>query len=261
MCLTGLFRSRLSIAQASRLSDQTSPQHRSIINSSSVPSPHSKKKMDFLTEADIPTIVSLYQRQKLDREAAAQHEASHDLNRRICLVKYDITLLQLDAIVNAANESLLGGGGVDGAIHRAAGPQLFDECETLRGCPTGGAKITKAYRLPARKVIHAVGPMYSLERRRGLETGESGREQRLLRSCYRQSLDLCDEHGLESIAFSCLSTGIYGYPSRLAAEAALSEVRSFFEQGNGKNIKTVVFCTFLPKDQDAYIQAIPYVYR
>ena len=217
------------------------------------------RKMNILTESDLPTVATLYQREHLEwsSEIKPLHEPSADLNARISLIKYDITRLQVDAIVNAANESLLGGGGVDGAIHRAAGYQLLEECENLGGCTTGSAKITRGYRLPARKVIHAVGPIYSMERRRGVEKGEAGREQKLLRSCYRQSLMLCEEHGLESIAFSCLSTGVYGYPSNLAAQAALSEVRTFFDEGNGKGLKNVVFCTFLPKDQDAYLQHIP----
>jgi O-acetyl-ADP-ribose deacetylase len=139
---------------------------------------------------------------------------------RIEVIQADITQLAVDAIVNAANQSLLGGGGVDGAIHRAAGPELLAECRTLGGCPTGQAKLTQGYRLPARYVIHAVGPRY--------HDGAHG-EPDLLASCYRESLKLAVANGIGSIAFSAISCGIYGYPIEAAARIAIGTTASFLE--------------------------------
>ena len=139
---------------------------------------------------------------------------------RLDVVQGDITTLHVDAIVNAANSSLLGGGGVDGAIHRAAGSELLAECRTLGGCATGEVKITSAYRLPAAHVIHAVGPIWH---------GGSQREPELLASCYRSALALCEEHGLNTIAFPAISCGVYGYPIADAAKIAIHEVARWLE--------------------------------
>lgn len=153
----------------------------------------------------------------------------------------DITKLKVDAIVNAANSSLLGGGGVDGAIHRAAGPALLAECRTLHGCRTGEAKITKGYRLPAKYVIHTVGPVYSGSRE----------DPVLLRSCYQNSMDLAKKNGLHSIAFSAISTGVYGYPLEEAASIAVKTVNEWLDANAGYDI-SVIFSCFSQRVADAY---------
>ena len=150
------------------------------------------------------------------------------------IVVADITTLDVDAIVNAANRSLLGGGGVDGAVHRAAGPELLAECETLGGCDTGGAKITRGYRLKARYVIHAVGPVWS---------GGDRNEEALLASCYRAALDVAADHGLASIAFPAISTGIYRFPADLAARIAVGTVAAEIA-ARPRAITRVIFCCF-----------------
>lgn len=157
------------------------------------------------------------------------------------LVQGDITKEKVDAIVNAANQSLLGGGGVDGAIHRAAGPELLEECRTLGGCETGDAKITKGYRLPARHVIHTVGPVY-----RG---GTAGEAQKLA-SCYRRSLELASKNKIRSLAFPAISCGVYGYPIEEAARIALKTVAEYL-QGHPE-IEEVRFVLFSQKDLDVY---------
>lgn len=157
----------------------------------------------------------------------------------------DITTLRLDAIVNAANETLLGGGGVDGAIHRAAGPDLLAECRKLGGCATGDAKITLGYRLPARHVIHTVGPIWH---------GGGQSEDAALASCYRRSLQLCHQNGLASVAFPAISTGVYGFPAQRAADIC---VRTVIETIPGvPGLTAVTFCCFSESSAELHRQAL-----
>ncbi|MBI9065884.1 MAG: O-acetyl-ADP-ribose deacetylase [Salinivirgaceae bacterium] len=161
--------------------------------------------------------------------------------KKIKILKSDITQLDVDAIVNAANESLLGGGGVDGAIHRAAGRELLYECETLNGCKTGDAKITKGYNLSAKHVIHTVGPIW-----RGGENNEA----ELLANCYKKSLELAANNSLKTIAFPNISTGIYGYPKSDAAEIALNEVLRFLN--HNESLSKVIFAIFDDENFELY---------
>jgi O-acetyl-ADP-ribose deacetylase (regulator of RNase III) len=164
-----------------------------------------------------------------------------DLRARMQVVHGDITRLDVDVIVNAANESLSGGGGVDGAIHRAAGPGLLEECRAIGGCPTGQARITGGHRLKARHVIHTVGPVY-----RGGQAGEA----ELLASCYRESLRLAAEKRLETVAFPCISTGVYGYPPAEASAVAVAAVTDWLAANEFP--RAVTFCCFLAGDVELY---------
>jgi O-acetyl-ADP-ribose deacetylase len=164
---------------------------------------------------------------------------------RLDIIVADITTLGVDAIVNAANRTLLGGGGVDGAIHRAAGPDLLKECETLGGCETGSAKITKGYRLKAKHVIHAVGPVWG---------GGAKDEEELLAGCYRTALDLAAANALTSIAYPAISTGIYRFPADLAARIAVGTVASEIA-ARPRGLSQVIFCCFAPESAEHHSNA------
>jgi len=165
--------------------------------------------------------------------------------QRIDIILGDITKVKVDAIVNAANNTLLGGGGVDGAIHRAAGPELLEECRKLNGCETGQAKITKGYRLPAKYVIHTVGPVWR---------GGNANEDELLTSCYRNSLQLAVENSVKTIAFPSISTGAYRFPVKRAAEIAIREIVKFLQDND--SIERVLMVCFDEKTMEAYSEAL-----
>ncbi|RSH94778.1 hypothetical protein EHS25_004584 [Saitozyma podzolica] len=196
-----------------------------------------------ISPEEIPTVFDLYTDKVLDDDPESEpfYPYSEPLNKR------DITKLKVDMIVNAANRSLLGGGGVDGAIHRAAGPDLLEECKTLGGAATGQTKVTHGYNLPARLVAHTVGPIYSSD--------EAGRSEDLLSSCYFSSLDMCSGHGGGSIGFSSISTGVYGYPIRDATHVALDTVRQFLE--TDRRITRVIFVVFSERDRNVYQGIMP----
>ncbi|EIW57258.1 A1pp-domain-containing protein [Trametes versicolor FP-101664 SS1] len=201
--------------------------------------------------AELATLRELYKSGVLKSAEAAslRHPAKSALLDRVSLYQGDITELDVDSIVNAANRSLLGGGGVDGAIHAAAGPSLLDECRNLNGCDTGDAKITKGYDLPARHIIHTVGPVYS-------SSGVDVKAQQLA-SCYKTSLELAANNSLKHIAFPSISTGIYGYPIRDATHIALDVVRRFLESPEGDKLERTIFVVWSNADKLVYENLLP----
>ncbi len=172
------------------------------------------------------------------------------VDSRISVIEGDITQQQVDAIVNAANSSLLGGGGVDGAIHRAAGSQLLEECKKLNGCQTGDAKITRGYKLPAKWVIHTVGPVW-----RGGNNGED----ELLASCYRRCMELAEQHDIQTIAFPAISTGAYGFPMERATKIAVREIGSFLKKN--PSFEQVRFVCFSKNSFDCYLRAMKEIFE
>jgi len=169
---------------------------------------------------------------------------------KIVIIKGDITVRQVDAIVNAANKTLLGGG-MDGAIHRAAGPKLLEECWTLRGCNTGEAKVTKGYNLSAKFVIHTVGPIYGRP---------GGREAEMLANCYRNSLKIADARELKSIVFPSISTGAYGYPIQEASQIALQTTKEYLAEG-GSELELIEFVTFVPSHYRVYLRTYQEIFQ
>nr|XP_057914322.1 ADP-ribose glycohydrolase MACROD2 isoform X1 [Doryrhamphus excisus] len=206
------------------------------------------RRQDYISLDKIPT----WREENYAEEEGRLETSGGGLSDKVSLYKGDITVLELDAIVNAANSSLLGGGGVDGCIHKAAGSCLYDECQTLNGCETGKAKITCGYDLPARFVIHTVGPV---------ARGHVGpTETNDLTSCYQNSLRLVKEYGLSSVAFPCISTGIYGFPNEPAAGIALNTVKRWIEE-NPNTITRVIFCVFLETDFTIYKKKMAVVFQ
>ncbi len=204
---------------------------------------HSGHLAAMIDNGHIFAILKRLQQIRLDMESFDQ--INPNLSERISVIQGDITKQQVDAIVNAANESLLGGGGVDGAIHRAAGKQLLEECRTLGGCPTGEAKITQGYKLPAKWVIHTVGPIW-----RGGRNGED----ELLGSCYRNSLKLAQQKAIRTIAFPAISTGVYGFPLERATQIAGNEVKQFLTEN--PSFEQVIFVCFGDDSYRCYLKTV-----
>jgi len=207
----------------------------------------------FVSLESIPTLGDQYANGTLSQVAEKRlYEVNEPLLQKVSLLQGDITTLKVGSIVNAANGSLLGGGGVDGAIHRAAGGELYRECRTLNGCDTGKAKITKGYNLPASHVIHTVGPIYY--------EGHGGGVAEQLRSCYNSSLTLATENSLRSIAFCAISTGVYGYPIVEATNIALDTTRKFLESDEGGKLDRVIFVVFSDLDNFVYQELLPHYF-
>jgi len=206
----------------------------------------------FVKLASIRTLKESYKAGVLKAVKSPKYPLKPALLDRVSLWQGDITVLEIDSIVNAANSHLGGGAGVNGAIQLAAGPELFDECLTLDGCETGFAKITKGYDLPAKHVIHAVGPIYSS---RNVEAKAAQ-----LRSCYKTSLDIAVQKDLKHIAFPSLSTGIYGYPIKDATHIALDAIRLFLDTPEGDKLDRVIFVVWSDKDRDVYRHLIPHYF-
>ncbi|KAM4617994.1 ADP-ribose glycohydrolase MACROD1 isoform 2-T2 [Discoglossus pictus] len=203
---------------------------------------------DFIKLKEIPTWKDAAKKLKVKQPEEAKYPKNKDLIEKISVFRGDITKLEIDAIVNTANSSLLGGGGVDGCIHRAAGPLLKLECSSLGGCETGQAKLTCGYFLPAKWVIHTVGPVAQGQ------PGASQEEE--LKNCYKNSLKVAVEAKCRTVAFPCISTGVFGYPSEAAADVALTTLRNYLEENKDK-IDQVIICVFLEKDEEIYLRKMP----
>ncbi|GAA5996411.1 macro domain-containing protein [Rhodotorula paludigena] len=211
-----------------------------------------EKRREGIKVDSLKTIREMYEDgalQGYDDKDDVVYDYDATLNDKGVIWRGDITTLEVDCIVNAANKSLLGGGGVDGAIHSAAGLGLLRECRTLNGANTGETKLTGGHRLPAKHIAHTVGPIYS--------RGKRDESERLLRSCYSSTLALCVDNGLRTVAFSGISTGIYGYPLDPAAEVACDEVRKFLTGKKGGEIDKVIFCVFRQVDVNSYLDTVP----
>ncbi|KAF9524841.1 hypothetical protein CPB83DRAFT_860569 [Crepidotus variabilis] len=228
-------------------------------DSSTPPSPRhstSSSQIDEVEEKNmislgsIKTIAELYKitPSVIRRAEVARYKPSRAVER-VSLFQGDITKLKIDAIVNAANRSLLGGGGVDGAIHNAAGPKLLDECRTLNGCETGKSKITKGYDLPARHIIHTVGPIYSEK--------DKDEKAEQLASCYETCLEVAIENEVRHVAFCSISTGIYSYPIVAATRIALETARDVLDSEKGSKIERIIFVVWSDKDKNVYQTLIP----
>lgn len=205
---------------------------------------HYKCGDKFVTLEDIPDWPLYRSEKNITRTGSGKFSPRSDLNSKVSVFVGDITALEIDAIVNAANNKMLGGGGVDGAIHRAAGPLLVKECATHNGCPTGEAKITGGYKLPSKYVIHTVGPV--------------GENEAKLHSCYLTCLETLKANRLRTVAFPCISTGVYGYPNEKAAHVALSTAREWLEaEENASKVDRIIFCLFLPIDVNIYEKLLP----